>query len=1053
MIALAALLLVVQQQQQPDTFVTAPDGRPPSTAQQRADYQIVARLDETAQKLVAKGVLVYVNHSRDTLREMYVHQYLNAFRPGSKWSAVDEREGRVRFQHLKDPDYGYERFTAPVKVNGVAVRVDYPGAPDSTVAHFALPRAAAPGDTIAVRFEWEARASTVFRRQGHRGRSWDFSQWYPKVAVYDNGGWEPYALRPAGEFYGEFGSFDVTLILRDDQVVIGTGLVVSGDPGWERVKRFGEVHHPSLAPYRLPVATMVAGSDSARAGEKAVRFHAENIHEFAWSTSPDYRYEGSFYLRPRDEVAPPHGVTVWDTVAINVLYRPGDEKSWGDGGAIARTKVALEWLEHVYGPYAYPMMANIHRLDGGGTEFPMMMMNGSSGQGLILHEGGHIFTFGILANNEWRSGWMDEGLTSYQSSWAEGVTPQDRARRGGRDSSIFRPRGYRRLAPRLSDTDEYQLAQYRLDMLGRAQPVGTRSDLFREFAIYNNMIYSRAELMYGALRDAIGDSAFVAFLHRYYADWALQHVDERAMRTTAELASGQQLGWFFDQWLRHAGLTDYALVKVQQNRQADGSWLTRGKVKRRAEYREPPPLGVLTSAGWTIARGSASADDQWIEVRTAEKPKGVQLDPLRTTEDWDRRNDLRPGLSRLWRDEDTPVRVRFDWPFLDQVSRDHVILALTPIGWTSAPNGPLLGLRSRSNYQGLVDRDETGVAFTTDRPAAAAGHVSSNWYGEGANLWWIHENPTIPWKGRPLMGLRTAEWTFDGAAGGEASYSWDASRFLYARTVNTSRSIGITYTAPRGFGYLPARWEPSRVAELKFTETSRVWRSRWLRQIGISASLGKAWSDTARRTGAYGRGEWWMVGGKSFGADTAGLFSLRGYAATSTGNTPVQRRIFVAAADPYQTLFNHFVRPRGGLLASEHVATVPLGGAGLRAYDPRLAVGSGIFAINAEQGIRALSITRGTRPLALWASVFGDIGAEQGGVLYHVSHPLADAGLGVMLRGWIYDRDVRVRLDMPLYVRHGDLAAARGGLPPGTTQGSANDISTSRVQLTLGSFW
>ena len=1050
MLALAALLLVVQQQ--PDTFVTAPNGRPPSTARQRADYRIVARLDEQAQKLVAKGTLVYVNNSPDTLREMYVHQYLNAFRPGSKWSAVDEREGRVRFQKLKDPDYAYERFTVPPSVNGTDVRVDYPGAPDSTVAHFMLPRPAAPGDTIAVRFEWEARASTTFRRQGHRGRSWDFSQWYPKVAVYDNGGWEPYALRPAGEFYGEFGTFDVTLLLRDDQVVIGTGLVVSGDPGWERVKRFGEVYHPSLAPY-----TIAAPPDSATPapGEKAVRFHGENIHEFAWSTSPDYLYEGSFYLRPRGEVAPPPGVTVWDTVAINVLYRPGDEKPWGNGGAIARTKVALEWLEHIYGPYAYPMMGNIHRLDGGGTEFPMMMMNGSSGQGLILHEGGHIFTFGILANNEWRSGWMDEGLTSYQTSWALGVTPQDRARRGGRDSSGFRPAGYRALAPRPSNTDYLQMAMNRLEMLGRAQPVGTRSDLFSEFGIYNDMIYSRAELMYGALRDAVGDSAWVAFMHRYYADWALQHVDERAMRTTAELASGQQLGWFFDQWLRHTGLTDYALVKVEKKRQADGSWLTRGKVKRRAAYREPPPLGVLTSAGWTIGRGSPMEDEQWIEVRTPEKPTAVRLDPLRTTEDWDRRNDLRAPLSALWRDEDTPVRVRFDWPFLDQVSRDHTILALTPLGWSSTPNGLILGLRGRSNYQGLVDRDETGIVWNADRPAAAAGHVSSNWYGEGTQLWWIHENPTIAWKGRPLMGLRTAAWTFDGAAGGEVSYSWDASRFLYARGLRTTRSVGVTYTTPRGFGYLPARWEASRIVEASVSDSSRDLQSRWSKQFGFSASFGVARPDSipGRRNGVYGRGEWWLKGAKPMGADTAGMFSLRAYAATSTCNAPLQRRIFVAAADPYQTLFNHFVRPRGGLLSPEHVATVPLGGAGLRGYDPGLSVGSGIFAINAEQGVRALSFTRGQRPLALWATAFADVAALHRGPVWNPTSPLGDAGVGLTLRGWIYDRDVRVRLDAPLYVRHADLAVARKGLLPGTTQGSFNDFSTSRVQLTLGSFW
>jgi hypothetical protein len=72
-------------------------------------------------------------------------------------------------------------------------------------------------------------------------------------------------------------------------------------------------------------------------------------------------------------------------------------------------------------------MTNLHRIEQGGTEFPMMMMNGSASQGLILHEGGHIFTYGILASNEWRSGWMDEGLTEYQTEWAQGLTRHDRA--------------------------------------------------------------------------------------------------------------------------------------------------------------------------------------------------------------------------------------------------------------------------------------------------------------------------------------------------------------------------------------------------------------------------------------------------------------------------------------------------------------------------------------------------------------------------------------------------------------------------------------------------
>src|SRR5438105_6571360 len=114
--------------------------------QQRVTYSIVVHLDEGLMGFIAQGRLRYVNNSPDTLREMYFHQYLNAFRPGSKWSAVDEREGRVRFQNLRDPDFGYERFTAPPTFDGAPVFIDYPGAPDSTVVHFRLPRSLPPPD-------------------------------------------------------------------------------------------------------------------------------------------------------------------------------------------------------------------------------------------------------------------------------------------------------------------------------------------------------------------------------------------------------------------------------------------------------------------------------------------------------------------------------------------------------------------------------------------------------------------------------------------------------------------------------------------------------------------------------------------------------------------------------------------------------------------------------------------------------------------------------------------------------------------------------------------
>src|SRR5881296_4540392 len=122
--------------------------------QQRAAYHITAALDEPAGVLLGHAHISYVNRSPDTLRDFYVHQYLNAFRPGSRWAAADSAEQRERFQHLQDPDYAFERITSAT-VMGAALRPDYPFAPDSTIAHWTLQRPLAPGDSLAIEVEWQ----------------------------------------------------------------------------------------------------------------------------------------------------------------------------------------------------------------------------------------------------------------------------------------------------------------------------------------------------------------------------------------------------------------------------------------------------------------------------------------------------------------------------------------------------------------------------------------------------------------------------------------------------------------------------------------------------------------------------------------------------------------------------------------------------------------------------------------------------------------------------------------------------------------------------------
>jgi hypothetical protein len=586
--------------------------------QQRANYDIIARLDEARQVIVATGTLRYTNNSPDVLTEMFVHQHLNAFRPYSKWSDTDEKEGRNRFQNLDDPAYGYERFTSAPTVDGTPVIVDYPGAPDSSVARFALPKPLRPGQTITVSFAWEARVSTTPRRQGRRGRHYDFAQWYPKVAVYDRGGWQPNALIPAGEFYGEFGDFRVALLLPEDQVVGATGVPVVGDPGWSRAAQNGRT--PTLQRGAYGTAGVNATGAFAPDGLRLVVFEARNVHHFAWTTDPNYRYEGGVYVREGPK--PAGGVRTWDTVAVHALYRPGADTSWGRGTVVQRTIDALQWLEQVYGPYAYPQITAAHRLDGGGTEFPMMMHNASDSFELILHEAGHIFTYGILANNEWRSGWLDEGLTSYQTAWRLGETPQEvAAARLAADP--------RWMTEPLSTRDSTRRARF----IESAEPIGTNAEVFRNFATYNAMVYSRAEQMYGALRDVIGDAAFRRLWRDYYARWALKHVDRVALQAAAERAAGGSLDWFFAQWVETAGAVQYRLEDVTVTQRKANEWVTSARLVRVGSYRHPMPVGVRTATGWTFARGDALKDDQRVTIVTGERPDLVRLDPLGLTDD------------------------------------------------------------------------------------------------------------------------------------------------------------------------------------------------------------------------------------------------------------------------------------------------------------------------------------------------------------------------------------------------------------------------------------
>ncbi|PYP39916.1 MAG: hypothetical protein DMD43_09690, partial [Gemmatimonadetes bacterium] len=700
-------------------------GGPARYWQQRLEYSITARLDEPSGVLGGTERVVYHNNSPDTLRTVSLHLYLNAFRPGSRWADADSAEHRRRFNDLRDPEYGFNRIRG-VEIMGARVTAVFPFAPDSTVARFSLPRPAAPGDTFSIAMQWEARPSTVPRRQGRRGRHYDFAQWYPRVVAYDKFGWEEHPLYPAGEFYGDFGSFAVVLDVPEDEVVGATGVPLCGDPGWERANRTPE--HPveyrrefygaagEAAARRLGCGLGMTGP-SAAPGRKRVVWYADLVHHFAMSMSPDYRYEGG---RFRD-------------VAVHVLYQPGarDDTTWGHGRAVGNTSLALQWLDALFGPFAWPQLTNVHRIEGGGTEYPMMVHDGSAGLGLIVHEVGHNYLMGILANNEWREGFLDEGFTSFQTSWFEEVLAAGGPGSGGG--------GEARGAGRRGRTSEsaYGALEREIvlsDLDGWSEPVSLVSERYRDFRTYQTMIYDRGELFYEQLRRLVGDSVMVAILRTYYERWKLRHVDEAAFRAVAEEVSGRDLSTFFGQWLHGTVLYDYAVGRVKsvngqrstvngraerrKDGKTEGGWRTQVEVVRKAPGIFPVDVVVRSASDSAVTRADGAAEREWVELTTAGKPREVEVDPWGRAHDWNLL-DNRKKRGLLGFATEPRRDVYLDRVFSDRIRRNRLTVGLLPTIWYNDQGGVTLGGRARTDYLGRFEQNVAMLSVDTRRPTGS----------------------------------------------------------------------------------------------------------------------------------------------------------------------------------------------------------------------------------------------------------------------------------------------------------------------------------------------
>jgi hypothetical protein len=257
------------------------------------------------------------------------------------------------------------------------------------------------------------------------------------------------------------------------------------------------------------------------------------------------------------------------------------------------------WLQELWGPYLWPQLTNLHRIESGGTEFPMLVMNGSASQGLILHEAGHQYLHGMLANNEWQEGWLDEGFQSFIDDWAA-------EERGAEDVWASSLRAIRQLRA-----------------AGRIEPIATPGAEFADPTVYSQMTYTKPSLVLRMLREMVGEETMREILREYFQRHALTHVTEEDLREVVREVAGRNYDWFFDQWLHSTAWLDYSVEEAMTERLEDGRWRTTAAVRREGDAWMP----VTVQVGSEIRELTGPDREQRVEVVTAERPEAVVVDP------------------------------------------------------------------------------------------------------------------------------------------------------------------------------------------------------------------------------------------------------------------------------------------------------------------------------------------------------------------------------------------------------------------------------------------
>ena len=506
--------------------------------QQHVDTKLDVSLDDKHHFLHGYEEFDYTNNSPDTLRYIYIHLWANAYMHDHTPFAQQQVEnGSKTFSYAKARDRGYIDSLQFV-IDGQGVDYHYTEVmPD--VARIDLPKPLAPKQRIHVTTPFRVKLPKVFSRLGHTGQAYFISQWFPKPAVYDRKGWHPIPYLDQGEFYSEIGTYDVSITLPKNYIVMATG-------NCSDLSEYQWLDGLSKQP--LPADTLYKKSwPASDATTKTLHFHEDNIHDFAW-------FADKRWIVRKDTI---YNAANRRTITAYAAFLPEHKASW-----LKATDYLKSTVEH-YGKYvgSYPYNT-IKAVEGdmeagGGMEYPTVTIidreASSSLQSVIVHEAGHNWFYGILATNERDHAWMDEGInTFYEHKTVHAL---------GKETVTAKAGG---LNIKVGDDLESIFLYYEGLAAHTDQALEQTSANFTKLN-YGGDVYYKTGLMLKWLEQYMGEANFEAGMHEYYDTWKHKHPYPEDLQAIMQKHSDKSLDWFFKGILNSDKPVDYTIKKVHDN--------------------------------------------------------------------------------------------------------------------------------------------------------------------------------------------------------------------------------------------------------------------------------------------------------------------------------------------------------------------------------------------------------------------------------------------------------------------------------------------------------